>query len=307
MRRFARRLTVALLLSAAVLSRPQTLWTQVPAVDAPITVERVEGRAMFTEEMSLRDIRAKALTQALNAAVTEALGRRLTAMTEVTTMESGESVVSETFTEIVREAAGGIVTRHDVLEESWVSGQPFTPGAVYRVAVRASVRKDPSASRSSFIFAARANQSRFVDRGTPERSDEVVLTVDASEDVFLTVFVVTEDSAQVIFPNVFMPRIQVRAGVPTEVPSQGQRLQAGIRLRVELPPNLRSRTERLVVVGTKQFIPYRGVAERRSTEDAAEVPLIRATLDAVVSWLLDIPASERAIADVAYQIIRESK
>lgn len=307
MRRSAELLTAVLLLGAAVVSRPLAIEAQGPSAEVPITVERVEGRAMFTEEMSLRDIRAKALTQALNAAVTEALGRRLTAMTEVTTMEAGESVVSETFTEIVREAAGGIVTRHDILEESWVSGQPFTPGAVYQVAVRASVRKDPAASRPSFSFAARANQSRFVDRGIPERSDEVVLTVDTSDDVFLTVFVVTDDSAQVIFPNVFMPRIQVRAGVPTEVPSQGQRMQAGIRLRVELPANVATRTERLVVVGTKQFVPYRGVAERRSTEDAAEVPLIRATLDAVVSWLLDIPASERAIADVAYQIIRESK
>jgi AAA+ superfamily predicted ATPase len=58
---------------------------------------------MFTEEMSLRDIRAKALTQALHAAVSEALGRRLTAVTEVATLENNDGV-SETFSEIVREA-----------------------------------------------------------------------------------------------------------------------------------------------------------------------------------------------------------
>lgn len=262
---------------------------------------------MFTEDMSLRDIRARALTQALNAAVTEALGRRLTAMTEATTMESGDAVVSETFTEIVREAAGGVVTRHDILEESWEVGQPFTPGSIYRVAIRATVRKDPSATRPSFTFAARANQSRFVDRGTPEQSDELILTVDASEEVHLTVFLVTDDSVQVLFPNVFVPRLQARAGVPTEIPSQAQRTQAGIRLRAELPPEVASRTERLVVVGTKQFVPYRGVPERRSTEDAAEVPLIRATLDAMITWLLDIPQSDRAIADIAYQITKDAK
>lgn len=46
-----------------------------------IDVPRAVGRAMFTDEMSLRDIRSKALTHALHDAVSEALGRRLTAMT----------------------------------------------------------------------------------------------------------------------------------------------------------------------------------------------------------------------------------
>jgi hypothetical protein len=261
---------------------------------------------MFTEEMSLRDIRAKALSHALHNAVSEALGRRLTAMTEVTTQENAEGV-SETFAEIVREAAQGIVTSHSIIEEVWESGQAFTPGSTYRVAVRATVRRDPASAPPGFRFAVKANQSRFIDRGTPESSDELILTVDADEEVYLTIFLVTSDSVEVLFPNQFMPRVRARAGQKTELPSMAQRQQGGIHLRTVLPDGVARRQERLVVVASKRFFPYAGVAERRVTEDAGEVPLIRASLDALLDWLLDIPASERALGDVAYEIVREKK
>ena len=98
--RGAARLSVVLLTGVAALGA-QT-------AGSGIEVPRAEGRATFTEDMSLRDIRAKALSQALHSAVGEALGRRLTAMTQVATYEDSAGV-SETFAEIVREAAQGIL------------------------------------------------------------------------------------------------------------------------------------------------------------------------------------------------------
>jgi len=106
----------AVLLGTALLAGVGRAQAQTPGPG--IEVPRAEGRATFTEEMSLRDIRAKALSQALHTAVGEALGRRLTAMTQVTTYEDSAGV-SETFAEIVREAAQGIVTSHAILEEGW--------------------------------------------------------------------------------------------------------------------------------------------------------------------------------------------
>jgi Domain of unknown function (DUF4384) len=292
------------LLGTALLVGGRTGQAQTPGPG--IEVARAEGRATFTEEMSLRDIRAKALAQALHAAVGEALGRRLTAMTEVTTFEDSAGV-TETFAEIVREAAQGIVTSHAILEEAWERGEPFTPGALYRVVVRATVRRDPASAPPGFRFAVKANQSRYMDRGTPESSDELILTVDSDEEVYLTVFLVTSDSVEVLFPNMFMPRVRVRAGQKSELPTVAQRQQGGIHLRTVLPEGVQRRAERLVVVATKRYVPYVGVAERRVTEDAGEVPLIRATLDALLDWLLDIPASERALGDVAYEIVREKR
>jgi len=294
----------AVLLGTALLVGGRTGQAQTPGPG--IEVARAEGRATFTEEMSLRDIRAKALAQALHAAVGEALGRRLTAMTEVTTFVDSAGV-TETFAEIVREAAQEIVTSHAILEEAWERGEPFTPGALYRVVVRATVRRDPASAPPGFRFAVKANQSRYMDRGTPESSDELILTVDSDEEVYLTVFLVTSDSVEVLFPNMFMPRVRVRAGQKSELPTVAQRQQGGIHLRTVLPEGVQRRAERLVVVATKRYVPYVGVAERRVTEDAGEVPLIRATLDALLDWLLDIPASERALGDVAYEIVREKR
>jgi len=279
----------AVLLGTALLVGGRVGQAQTPGPG--IEVARAEGRATFTEEMSLRDIRAKALAQALHAAVGEALGRRLTAMTEVTTFEDRQ----------------GIVTSHAILEEAWEKGEPFTPGATYRVAVRATVRRDPASAPPGFRFAVKANQARFFDRGTPESSDELILTVDSDEEVYLTVFLVTSDSVEVLFPNMFMPRVRVRAGQKSELPTVAQRQQGGIHLRTVLPEGVQRRAERLVVVATKRYVPYVGVAERRVTEDAGEAPLIRATLDALLDWLLDIPASERALGDVAYEIVRERR
>jgi len=298
------RFSRAVLLGTALVVGGRSTQAQTPGPG--IEVPRAEGRATFTEEMSLRDIRAKALSQALHTAVGEALGRRLTAMTQVTTYEDSAGV-SETFAEIVREAAQGIVTSHAILEEAWEKGEPFTPGATYRVAVRATVRRDPASAPPGFRFAVKANQARFFDRGTPESSDELILSVDSDEEVYLTVFLVSTDSVEVLFPNMFMPRVRVRAGQKSELPTLAQRQQGGIHLRTILPDGVQRRAERLVVVATKRYVPYVGVAERRVTEDAGEVPLIRATLDALLDWLLDIPASERALGDVAYEIVREKR
>lgn len=290
-----RRLWLVATLALAALGAP------LRAQDA-IEVPRAEGRVRFSEELTLRDLRERAIQAAMREAIGLSLGRQISGLTEFVRQENKDEL-SEQFTEIIRDASHGVVTRHEVLDEGWENAAPYTEGAAYRVAIKATVRHDPRATPASFTLRARLNKSEFVVRETAEASDELILTVNASADVHLTVFYLAADTAQVLFPNTYLRQLRSRADEDSEIPPAYLRQSAGMHLRASLPDGLARRSERLMVVATTRFLPYDGTA-RRSGADQKEVPTIRAELDAVIAWLLDIPPAERAVVDVPYLLVR---
>jgi len=267
-----------------------------------IVVDSVVGRARMHDEVTPRQLREQAVQAALAEAIQQATGRQVASLVDYVT-EDRAGAVQERFNRIIRETATGTVVRHEVLGEQWREGSAGTPGATLEVLVRAWVR--PAAQRSAppFDVQLTLNGSRFLDRGVPERSDEVVMRVASSADVWLTVFLVTEDSVEVLFPNRYVPELRVRAGQGAEVPSSQLREELGLRLRTTLPAGIPARSERLTIVATRQPIPFPGVARRQGT-DVATVPTIRDTFDALAKWLLTIPMNDRAVVDATYEIAR---
>lgn len=269
----------------------------------PVEVPRAEGRARYTDETTLRDLRERALQSAMREAIGLSLGRQISGLTEFVRQENKDAL-SEQFTEIIRDASNGVVTRHEILDEGWEHGAPFTDGSSYRVAIKATVRHDPRAAPGAFSMRASLNKSELAVRDPIDTSDEAIISVTASADAFLTVFHIWEDSAEVIFPNALFRQLRIRADEAAEIPPALMRRDANVHLRASLPPSVARRSERLMIVGTTRFLPYDGVAAR-ATADAREVPLIRAELDAVIAWLLAIPPAERAVVDLPLLLVRE--
>jgi len=294
-----RWLAASLLIGAASAAQSQPVRSVAKAIEVP----RAVGRAVLTEELSPREVRRRALQAAMSDAVGQALGTRVASMLDLSTTERANTV-EERFSRIIRETSSGIVTRYEILQDGWESpsGGAAT-NAPYVVAIKAWVREDLQRLPSAFRLEATANGNRFADRGTPERSDEVLLQVTASADAWITVFLVTADSVEVLFPNVYVPELRVRQGVPLEVPSVAQRAQLGLRLRATLPSDTPSTTERITVVATTVPVPFEGTPRRTGT-DGARVPTIRDTFEALAKWVLAIPSNERAVADLTYEIVR---
>jgi hypothetical protein len=254
------------------------------------------------DEVTPRQLRQQALEAALSDAIQQATGRQVASLVDYTT-EERDGAVRERFNRIIRETAGGTVVRHEVLTEIWRDAAAGTPGATLEISVRAWVRPAPPVTTSAFDLQLALNAVKFVDRGTADASDELILRVTSGAEAYLTVFLVTDDSVEVLFPNQYIPDVRVIPGETLEIPSARVREQLGLRLRTTLPAGVAARSERLTVVATRAPIPFPGVAKRTST-DAGTVPTIRDTFDALARWLLAIPMKDRAVSDVTYEIAR---
>lgn len=293
-----RVLCVALTVSAAAAQDADGLR---PLIEVP----RASGSARMGDESTPQSTRQRALDAAFKDAIEQALGARVGGMNYLAT-DASSSTVKERFSSVIRAiVSGGVVTKHEVLEEGWVGKTPGASSAEYRVIVRAWVRQDEARARPSFDIQLALNARRFVARGSPESSDELVLKVKSAVESYLTVFLVVDDSIEVLFPNQYVPQVKALANRETEIPSLADREQLGLRLRTTLPRGTTRRAELLTVVGTLSPVPFPGVV-RRTRGDAARVPTVQETYMALAKWLLSIPANQIGIADATYEIVRDT-
>lgn len=267
-----------------------------------IEVASAVGHASMNDELTPNEVRRRALNSAFSDAIAQAMGRRVASMVEYSTEERGASV-QERFSRLIRELSSGVVTQHTVLNERWEDPPDGSVNRRYRVEIKALVRRDPSAGLTPFDLSVATTGARFTARPSVEQSDEVVLKVRSGADAWLTVFLVTDDSVEVLFPNQFVPNLRIAHDVPVEVPSVQQRRVMGLRLRAALPEGSASRSERITVVATRDPVRFAGPTVRDKS-DVYRVPTIRDTFDALAKWLLAIPPNDRAVADVLYEVVR---
>jgi hypothetical protein len=275
-----------------------------PAPRGAISVERAVGRATLHEDVTPRHARQLALDAAFADAIQQATGLHIASLVDYTT-EEREGAIRERFSRIIRETARGTVVRYELIAEGWRDESTGIPGATIEVAIRAWVRPAEAGRTSAFDLQLALNATKFFDRGSAEASDELVMRVTSSTDAYLTVFLVTDDSVEVLFPNRYVPEVRVSPGIALEIPSARFRNELGLRLRTTLPSGVPVRTERLTVVATRAPMPFPGVA-KRLTGDLRTVPTIRDTFDTLARWLLTIPVTDRAVTDATYEIVRGS-
>lgn len=124
--------------------------------------------------------------------------------------------------------------------------------------------------------------------------DELILTVNSTQDCYLTVFnVLLNDTVTVLVPSPYLREVVVQAGVAFQLPSESLR-QQGFRLRITPMTGQRESEELLLAVATKTKIPFRGTT----------VQTAQAALTAINRWLIDIPLDQRTEASVLYRIVR---
>lgn len=268
--------------------------------DEPQTVE-VERR-VFAGDKTPNEARKQALEEAQAEAIRQVVGTQVQMDRERVTIETGDDVVDR-FSQIVRTGASGRVVDHEVLEEDRreIGGEVFQ-----YLRIRATVQPEQGQMDPGFNVKLRLNDEDrvFVDRGARTENDEVIAEIEVTKDAYLTLFSVTPDTLQVIWPNSITSNTFVSANTTVQFPPKELR-DAGIRLRVQVPDGKSQITERLVAVATKEKVPFRPVPEYQVKE--GQLTTAQASVQALNRWLVEIPLDQRALATVTYDVTRSSE
>ena len=291
------------LILLAVLGGPGGAVAQPEPFPSNLEAKTVEAEhRLYAENKTPREAHREAIQRAQAEAVRKAIGTQVQAERRASTIETGSEVISR-FSEVVRTGSSGRVVSYEVLEER----RPERGGEVYQhVRIRATVKPTMGRPDPGFSVNLRLTDEdqSFVARGRLEESDEVVAEIEASKDAHLTLFSVTPDTLEVIWPNSLSRDTFVEGGAVVQFPPPDLRTR-GVHLRAEVPEGRRRVTERLVAVATKQKVPFEEVPGRQIASGALKTT--QASVQAFNRWLVDIPLGQRAVASVTYDVVQADR
>lgn len=307
-----RRVAVALL---AALSATAGLEAQGPSRERPaaaplanplsgLRTERVEADfdVVVSRAMTLDDARRAGVDEALAEAVRQVVGTKVDATQQ---RVNGEGL-EDRFLSVALSSAAGRVVDYKVMAEGLVSvpdadGRPVTR---YRGRVSAMVAEESGKPDAGFAVGLSMNRPSFMVSKAGE-GEEMIATVTSTRDAWVTLFVVTEDTVDVILPNAYAPENRITAARPLEFPSARQRAMS-MNLTASLPAGRDVARELIVAVATKAKVPF-GSGAVRASADRRVVATAQGTVNEFQQWLVRIPLDERAVAYAAYEIRRAAK
>jgi hypothetical protein len=257
---------------------------------------------IYAGNKTLKEARQKAIDRAQAEAVRKAIGTQVQAQRRTSTIETSEEVVNR-FSQVVRTGSSGRVVGYDVLEDTLRT----RGGSTFQyVRIRATVKPTMGRPDPGFDVNLRLTDAdqTFVARDRLEESDEIIAEIEVAKDSYLTLFSVTPDTLQVIWPNSLSEDTFVPAGTTVQFPPPELRAR-GLHLRVEVPEERNQITERLVAVATKQEMPFQEVPERQI--ENGTLATAQASMQALNRWLVEIPLGQRAIRSVTYDVVHASR
>jgi hypothetical protein len=259
----------------------------------------VDFDVLVVDQMTLAQARRAGVDQALAEAVRQVVGTKIDAMEQ--RMAKDGAGMEDRFLSVVQSNAAGRVIDYRVVAEGLVAvpdaeGRPLNR---FRGRVSALVAEEQGKVDAGFKVTVEVNRPSLL------TGEELVSTITSTRDGYLTLFIVTDDTAQVILPSQFAMDNRVSAGTPRPFPNQRERAMT-LSLIMELPPGVAKASETVVAVVTKSNVLYPGVARRKRT-DLNEVPTIFASVNELQEWLVGIPLDERAVGFAAYEIRRAGK
>jgi hypothetical protein len=134
----------------------------------------------------------------------------------------------------------------------------------------------------------------YVDNG-PDRRDSIVVFTKVSQPAYVSVFFRTGDTLTVLYPSMLVgapTRTHLGTGGEMRVPP------AGNRLRTRLTGNARKSTDWIVVVATKQDVPFSMDGEPQGSA------LRTMSWREYMQWLNRIPLEERFVVEKPFTIER---
>ena len=237
---------------------------------------------------TVTQLKFNALQSARNRLL-QTLGVEVRGTTEI--QKGGTKDTSYTvMTQGISQETSGWITSDTVLE--WRSNDAIRSFTMkYHGCARATTgKRDPT------FFAEISldkDPAAYVDNG-PERRDSIVVFAKVSQPAYVSVFFRTGDTLTVLYPSMLVgapTRVQLGTGGEMRVPP------AGNRLRTRLTGNARKSTDWIVVVATKQDVPF-------SMDGDPQSGLRTMSWHEYMQWLNRIPLEERFVVEKPFTIER---
>ncbi len=179
---------------------------------------------------------------------------------------------------------------------------------LYRVTLRARVAQNKSQSDPTFSTYLRLNNATFLD------GEEMILSITPTQDCYVTVFNILSDHTVLILDTSQGDTLPAVSGNKTSsIPSESER-QSGKHFRVALPEGRTEDVESVLIIATKDYVPFlSGKAEESGLDMAvtgrkevlAVLPTYQSALEEINCWLVGIPLEKRAFDMQEYKIIKK--
>ena len=274
----------------------------------PLTLqERAEGWVDVTgecygENITPEEAQRSALERARRSAIKIALGAerptRGVLIRSVEDFHLAFNVLSQSslYGEIVEEK-----------EPVWTSDEniQIRPGGLsvplYCAALRARVSREESQPDPGFSTYLRLNNSTFLD------GEEMVLSITPTQDCYITVFNILSDHTVLVLDT---SQGRMSGKQTSLLPTEAER-QSGKRFRVALPKGRLEDIESVIVIATKDDIPFFPGQVKDSHPDIAItgeksvlgiLPTYQAALEEINGWLVGIPLERRTFDIQQYKI-----
>jgi len=169
------------------------------------------------------------------------------------------------------------------------------PVVLLKIAMQARVAVSEDKPDPSFRIESKINRSTF------QSGDEAVITIQATQDCFITIFnIAANDSVYILFPNEhFSTPGFLKAGKKYEIPNKRDR-KSNMSIRVATLPGHKKDTEIVKIVATKKEIKFPDYFKRLNQYGLIGTPKV--AVQQIAKWLVSIPVSERAEAAMMYTI-----
>lgn len=278
------------------------VWSQAATEPDPVDAESLpwtlgEGRVTLTDQ-TIAEARDHARNLARKDAIEKATGSFLVhASDDYVKQESGDDLFERFSKAIRREISGRIVGERG---EDFFQDEP-APN-VLQLVCRLEARVDVQKQERNSAFEVRVDL-RGNDSGIFRAGEEMILEIRSSLDCWVTVFNVYADgTVAVLLPNFKMPDNQVKAGIPFVLPDHDDPSQKSIHFRLGVPEGQQRTEEYIALVATLK--EYSFLSNTMTDYGPGYIPAYEAALGEFNNWILKIPASERAKAEVLYSIFK---
>lgn len=268
--------------------------TGLAAFATPVRAQRdtvtVEQRVLLSPDLSSAEAKRRAIGEGLAEAVRRVAGVRVQS-TALSVLDERGGILGGGWSSVVQLDAAARAVDYRVVDDEFVSAHHPQLGAqlYYRARLLVSVERESGAPDPSFTAEAELDARVYTARGrSPADGDEIRGVVRVSRPSFISVFVVTDDSAERVVPNDYVRELRAAPGATVHVPPAEWRAR-GVRLRASLADG-RDRSRSLFMVV--------------ATLDAIAPPPATATVLDVQRWLVRIPADRRTIAFAPFETVR---
>jgi hypothetical protein len=267
----------------------------------------VTGSAILSSGMTMDEGYTQAKNDAFQKAIESVAGIQVQAETRRIVGEAKNKDTEyssfDQFSQLSRTVSYGKVVSNRLIKSDVHSEQLASGESVVKVEViyECEIAIETGTPDPSFTLSLNINKPIFYDEN--EKENEIEVTLECSQNAFVTIFSVSGDTARLLYPNELLTKNKIEAAKKLSYPGEAGKA-AGISMVAALSKGKNKDTEMIFAIATKDPI---GFKTNLVEKIPGYLPVYKATFEELMRWLLKITPDRRTEAHIVYEIRKKEK